>query len=392
MPRLSWKAGRVLKKMINRNFQISLLACLIILFGVVKLPVVFAQDIPGLQPLITDAMGNVFKIAAPVDHMICSGPGCLRLITYLEAEDKVIAVDDMEKRETATDPRPYAMANPQFEDLPLFGEFRGNDNLELIAALEPLPQVIFKTFTTMGTNPAELQQKTGIPVISLAYGDLANFRKDLYQSLRIMGTVLGKSDRAEAVINFFDTTIADLKNRTASVLQAEKTTCYVGGIAFKGPHGFQSTEPTYPPFMFIQAKNVAYQPDKSYGALSHATIAKEKIIQWDPEVLFLDLSSIAFASEFNALIELKKDPAYGCLQAVRSGNVYGVMPYNWYAQNFGATLADAYYTGKILYPDRFSDICVKKKADEIFTFLVGAPVFEQIDRAFDGLVFDKVLE
>ena len=382
----------MLKKIINRNFQISLLSCLIIFFGVVQVPVVFAQDIPDRQNLITDAMGNVFNIATPVDHVICSGPGCLRLITYLEAEDKVIAVDDMEKRETVIDPRPYALTNPAYKALPLFGEFRGNDNLELIAALEPQPMVIFKTFTTMGTNPAELQQKTGIPVIALAYGDLANFQKDLYQSLRVMGAVLGKSDRAEAVINFFDTTIADLKNRTTSVCQAQKTSCYVGGIAFKGPHGFQSTEPTYPPFMFIQANNVAYQPNKTYGALSHATIAKEKIIAWDPEILFLDLSSIASAPDFNALIELKKEPAYDCLQAVRSGKVYGMMPYNWYAQNFGATLANAYYAGKILYPDRFSDISVEKKADEIFTFLVGAPVFEKINRAFDGLVFDGLFD
>ena len=337
-------------------------------------------------------MGNVFNIATPVDHIICSGPGCLRLITYLGAEDQVIAVDDMEKRDTEIDPRPYALTNPGFKVLPLFGEFRGNDNLELIAALEPQPMVIFKTFTTMGTNPAELQQKTGIPVIALAYGDLTNYRNDLYQSLRTMGGVLGKSDRAEVVIDFFESTIADLKHRTASVFQTQKTTCYVGGIAFKGPHGFQSTEPTYPPFMFIQANNVAYQKNKIYGALSHATIAKEKIIAWDPQIIFLDLSSIAFASEFNALIELRNDPAYGCLQAVRSGKVYGMMPYNWYAQNFGATLADAYYAGKILYPDRFSDICVEKKADEIFTFLVDAPVFEKIDRAFDGLVFDGLFD
>ncbi|MDA3895719.1 MAG: iron ABC transporter substrate-binding protein [Desulfobacteraceae bacterium] len=382
----------MLKRFVSRNFRISLLSCLIIFFGFMQIPVIFAQDTPEQKHPITDAMGNVFKVAAPVDHMICSGPGCLRLTTYLEAQDKVIAVDDMEKRETATDPRPYAMANPEFKALPLFGEFRGNDNLELIAALNPQPMVIFKTFTTMGLNPAELQQKTGIPVIALAYGDLSNYRNDLYQSLRTMGTVLGKSGRAEAVINFFESTIADLKRRVASVCQAQKATCYVGGIAFKGPHGFQSTEPTYPPFMFVQAKNVAYQPGKAYGALSHATIAKEKIIDWDPQVIFLDLSSIAFASEFNALIELKNDPAYGCLQAVRSGKVYGVMPYNWYAQNFGASLANAYYTGKILYPDQFSDICAEKKADEIFTFLVGAPVFEQIDRTFDGMVFDKVLE
>ena len=153
----------MIKRFTHRNFLIFAFTCLIITGNAAHPPVVAAQTEHERQVTITDVMGNVFKNPVSVDHIICSGPGCLRLITYLEAGDKIIAVDDMEKRETATDPRLYAMANPQFKQLPLFGEFRGNDNLELIAALEPQPMIIFKTFTTMGTHPAELQQKNRNP-------------------------------------------------------------------------------------------------------------------------------------------------------------------------------------------------------------------------------------
>lgn len=343
------------------------------------------------QMTVTDALGRNVVVPESPEHVICSGAGCLRLLTYLQAEDRAVAVDDMEKREVPVDPRPYAMANPQFKDLPLFGEFRGQDNPELIATLEPAPQVIFKTFAGMGTDPSELQQKIGIPVVALVYGDLGDYKEDLYQSLRIMGKVLGKTERAEAVIDYFNEAIQNLKDRTASVAAADKTSCYVGGIAFKGPHGFQSTEPTYPPFMYTRAKNVAHNPEKSYGTLSHASVAKEKIIAWNPEVLFLDLSSVASAPGFSALEELKAEPAYQYLDAVKTGRVYGVMPYNWYAQNFGATLADAFYVGKILYPERFADIDPAVQADEIFQFLVGAPVFNQLDTAFGDMVFDEVL-
>jgi len=43
------------------------------------------------------------------------------------------------------------------------------------------------------------------------------------------------------------------------------------------------------------------------------------------------------------LFELKTDPAYQSLTAVQNGNVFGVLPYNWYTQNFGSILANAYF-------------------------------------------------
>jgi|GEM_PF-4609586 len=96
-------------------------------------------------------------------HVICSGPGCLRYLTYLQSQDRIVAVDDMEKKRERFRERPYALANPQFKEYPLFGEFRGHDNPELIAMLEPQPEVIFKAHGKMGHDPDELQDKTGIP-------------------------------------------------------------------------------------------------------------------------------------------------------------------------------------------------------------------------------------
>ena len=36
------------------------------------------------------------------------------------------------------------------------------------------------------------------PVVTLIYGDLGDYKDDLYQSLHIMGKVLGKTERAES--------------------------------------------------------------------------------------------------------------------------------------------------------------------------------------------------
>ncbi|WP_406661974.1 iron ABC transporter substrate-binding protein [Methanolobus sp. ZRKC3] len=344
--------------------------------------------------IVTDALGRAVEVPGSPENVICSGPGCLRLLTYLEGQDKIVAVDSIEVRDSPYEARPYAIANPQFStDYPVFGEFRGNDDPEKILSLEPQPDVIFKTYPTRGYDAVELQEKTGIPVVALEYGDLVNNRESMYQSLSIMGEVMGKEERAEEVVSFFDATISDLNERTSDIAEEDKTTCYIGGIARSGPHGLQSTEPTYPPFLFTNARNVAYDSMN----LSTAEVAREKLIEWNPDVIFVDLSTLQSGDENSALFQLQNEDIYQQLDAVSSGNVYGVLPYNWYTQNFGSILADSYYAGKLLYPDRFEDVDVEDKTIEIYTFLVcqgdegkGSDVYEHMVNAFDSPAFTKL--
>ncbi len=377
--------------------KVALMGCLILLgavFGYAggsgESEAAGHQTQPANLVTVTDALGRRFTVPGSPAHVICSGAGCLRLLIYLRSQERAVAVDDMEGSRPAFDARPYALANPQFADLPVFGEFRGHDNPELIVALDPQPQVIFKTYSSMGTDPLELEKKTGIPVLSLNYGDLFTYKEDFYASLRTMAGVMDRKQRAEEVISFFENAIADLNKRTSGIPAGEKISCYVGGIASRGPHGFQSTEPTYPPFMFVNADNVAYAPGKSPKELEHADVAKEQIVAWNPDVLFVDVSTIQSDPQASALYELQNDPAYTGLTAVKKGEVYGVLPYNSYTGNYGSIIADAYFVGKILYPDRFEDIEPAAKADEIYKFLVGKAVFRQLNEVFQGLVFERI--
>ncbi len=330
---------------------------------------------------IQDGMGRTVDVPEKIERLICSGSGCLRLATYLQLWDRVVAVDSIERKTDRFDARPYALARPAYRDLPLFGEFRGNDSPELILSLDPSPQVIFKVGCTVKEADA-LQDKTGIPVVALDYGNLADGRDRLFQAIRIMGQVAGNKARAEEVVGFFESSIDDLRSRTSD--GSSKPSAYVGGIAFRGPHGLLSTEPTYPPFAFSGVVNVAAQG--SGAEAKHAVVSKEALLQWNPEILFIDLSTIT-APGGGALKELSDDPLWKGLSSVESGKIYGVLPYNWYSQNFGNILSDAYFVGALLFPDRFVDVDPRAKADEIYSFLVGEPVFDKLNRAFDGKVF-----
>ena len=339
---------------------------------------------------ITDGFGRNVVVPENTEKVVCSGAGCLRYLVYLQAQNYVVGVDSLEKQKNEVEGRPYALANQQLKNYPLIGEFRGKDDPEKIIAINP--QVVLKTGTTgqpAATNAAEadtLQSKTNIPVISFPYGSLKNEKQkaEMYSSLRIMGKVVGKQERAEEVISYIDATMQDLEKRTADIPKSERKTVYVGGVSSAGAHGIISTEPAYPPFLWVNANNVA----AGMGA-DHADIAKEALVDWDPEYLFIDIGTLQLGNE-GAIGELKNDASLKGLSAVKNGKVYGVIPYNFYSTNYESVLANAYYVGKVLYPDRFKDIDPKTKADEIYTFFLGKSVFSDLNKQYNNLGFKQI--
>jgi iron complex transport system substrate-binding protein len=53
--------------------------------------------------------------------------------------------------------------------------------------------------------------------------------------------------------------------------------------------------------------------------------------------------------------------------------------------NIDTAVVDAFAAGKILYPQSYSDLDPKKKADEVYTFLLGKPVYLHLEKEFGEL-------
>ena len=227
---------------------------------------------------LTDGFGRAVTAPASPESVVCSGSGCLRYLVYLQGQDLVTGVDDIEKRESAVEGRPYALVHgAKFKTLPLIGEFRGKDDPEKIISVSP--DVIFKTgltgtsYGTSADDADKLQAKTGIPVVAFPYGSLRSDseKAEMYTGLRVMGEVIGKQDRAEEVIAYIEDTMADLERRTGDIPASEQKEVYVGGVSQAGAHGIISTEPAYPPFLWVHAKNVA-----TGLGIDHADVEKRR--------------------------------------------------------------------------------------------------------------------
>jgi iron complex transport system substrate-binding protein len=312
--------------------------------------------------------GRTVTVPNDVSRIVGLNYGALRLITYLEASDLVCGVEQIEN---PLDGRPYAMAHPEYLNLPVIGPQFGGDP-ELIAAQNP--DVVFITDTAT-SNLDSLQSQLGIPVVGIVYGglDTPDSVQTFYDSLTLMGQVLHKEDRATAVINYVSGLMSDLQTRTSNIPDSQKPTVYIGGLSSRGLHGFTSTSAFYSPFTMTNSKNVI-TPDMAQNSTQVVNIDMEALPGLNPDVLFVDHNGLSLCQQdVNDHADV-----YEQLDAIKNNCVYGLMGYNWYALNFDVALSDAYYVGTVLYPDQFADINPPQKADEIYTFLCGAPLYDQM--------------
>jgi len=324
---------------------------------------------------VTDMLGRKVKVPERVERVVAIGPGALRLVVYLNASDMVVGVEDAETNWPEMG-RPYRMAHPEFAELPIIGKGGPNPtpNAEAIVAVKP--DIIFACYID-AMQADTLQQQTGVPVVVLSYGERGSFRaEEIYSSLRLAGKILGREDRAEEIINFIENAYKDLTGRVEGVPDEEKPSVYVGALGFKGGHGIESTRCNFPPFMAVRAKNVACEANVS-GAFF---IDKEKLLEWDPDIIFLDENNLHLV-----LNDYEKNPEiYQSLKAFKNGKIYGILPFNYYTTNIETAIADSYFIGKVLYPERFADVNPAKKADEIFEFFVGKKLYEQMAAHYGG--------
>lgn len=324
--------------------------------------------------VVSDVYGRQIELPEKVQSVAAIG-GAARILTYGGCADKLVGVTDMDKSNMST--MPYSVVNGEhFATLPSVGSGGSNDTCYIEKLVTLAPDVIFGL--TDEETLKTVAEKTGIPTIGIYPTGM--FDESFYSALRLIGEVLGTEEHCAEVIGYIKGCQADLDQRTEGIPDAEKPTVYTGAVSFRGAHGIEGTYGKYPPFTAIHAKNVVDETGK-IGAL---LIDREKIMVWDPDIIFLNPTNMYLVNEDYA----KNRTFYEGLTAVQNGRLYSQISYNYNWTNMEIAIADAYYAGKVIYPERFSDVDPIEKADEIFTVMLGQPFYEQLAR--DGSKFEKM--
>ncbi|MBN1836404.1 MAG: iron ABC transporter substrate-binding protein [Spirochaetales bacterium] len=325
---------------------------------------------------ITDLAGRSVELEGTAAKVCAIGPGALRLVCYVGAAEKVVGIENMEKQWSGG--RPYILAYPQLLDLPVIGQGGPDSTPDPEALLTAAPDLIFAAYLVDAAKANELQEKTGIPVVVLSYGQLGTFDRQLLDSILLVGELTGNAGRAEEVVAFIKECEEDLDTRTAGIPDDRKPTVYAGGLGMRGTHGIESTQASFPPFTAINARNVVDET----GQKASVMIDKEQLLQWNPDIIFIDESGWQMVRE-----DYAANPGlYTSLEAVQSGKLYGYLPYNYYTTNVDTALADAYFMGTVIYPEAFQDVDAVGKAREIYRFLLGTDVYDRMAADFGGFI------
>lgn len=315
--------------------------------------------------ILVDGSGREVEIPDTVESIVCVGVGALRYSCYAGAAELVVGVEDYETKAGMS--RLYNYVNfDLFRDLPVIGT-NGEPFPEEIINVGP--QIIVMS-AYASADPDELSAKTGIPVVVVPGSDTALDDK-AYETIRILGELYSKEDRAKELTEYLKGVQADLKQRTVDV--GEKPTVYVGGVSFKGQHGFEGTEAHYGPFELIGANNLANTTAQT-GAFN---MDLEQVLQWDPDIIFLDFNGMDLINEDYA----RNPDYYNALTAVREGKVYSQISFRSSASNLETALADAYYAGWVMFPEAFSDVDIESKTGEIFEMLLGSDPYGDLKEA-----------
>ena len=316
---------------------------------------------------VTDALGRQVTVPETVESIVCVGVGALRYSCYMGAADLVVGVEDYEVKAGMT--RLYQYVNfDKFKDLPVIGT-NGEPYTEEIIQLAPQVIVMSKSASV---EADDLQKKTGTPVVVVPGSD-GTLDENAFETIRILGELYGKQTRAQELKEYLEGIQADLVNRTKDIPEGEKPAVYVGGVSFKGHHGFEGTEAGYGPFALIGAKNLA----DTTGQTGAFNIDLEQVLSWDPDILFVDFNGLNLINEDYA----KNPDYYNALTAVQEGKVYAQISFRSSASNLETALADAYYAACVIYPEQFKDIDPVEKAGEIFQKLLGTNPYADLKEA-----------
>jgi iron complex transport system substrate-binding protein len=317
---------------------------------------------------IKDVLGRKVTVPDRVTRLIALGSS-MTFVTHMRAQNLAVAVEDIDKR--ANFPKPYIYANMELvKNLPVVAKGGPAQSYNVEAIISHKPDVVFIN-TEDKTIPDMLQRKLRIPVVAVGYGGRSFDLKAYMDSITLTGEVLGRQKRAAEVNAYINNIVSRL-----SIEPSQRVSAYVGGIAYKGFQGIDSTSGNFLPFNIAKVDNLG----KKAGKNSQIFVNKEFVLSLSPQVIFLDGEGLTILQK-----QFRDDPLlFEKLPAFKNGKVFLLLPNTAYYVNPEVMLANAFMVAKAAYPERYASLNPAAEADKIFEMLNGAALYGQFEKDTGG--------
>lgn len=335
---------------------------------------------PSNPEEIVDANGRKITLTpGSFKRIVCIGAGALRMYSYVGETSLLCGVEDIDNLSAEGRPamfdgvaRPYFIVNSAaYDGLPSCG--KGGPQAQAAEAEKILscrPDLVISEYEDVEKADA-LQQQLGIPVVTLKYGSKGVFDERAWNSIRLIGKVIGQSAKAETLVSYIENAKTDIENRTAPISTRKQT--YICGLGQWGTTNHLWTAKNYEPFKVAGIVNVC-----------DTVLANDGIQQIESEVFAsispnIDVMIMDSAAVKNIKPLYKENPTmFDSVKAWQTGEVYLQMAYNAYYTNLELALANTYFGAKAVFPEAFADIDMKAKTNEITQAFLGKGIADEI--------------
>ena len=270
--------------------------------------------------------------------------------------------------------RPYMIAyGDVFSTLPSCGV--GGPQAQAAEAEKILscdPDIVISEYEDVEKEDA-LQDQLGVPVITLKSGSGGVFDDNFFSTMRMLGVIFQREEKAEALIGFIESERAEISRRTADIPEDAKPAVYICGLGNWGTTNHLMTAQNYISFSVANVKNVV----TGLEAPGIQAIEEEKFVALgeDMDIIIMDAAAVKNIKPLYA-----ENPAmFDTCKAWQNGEVYLEMAYNAYYTNYEIALINTWFIAKTVYPEQFADIDMTAKCNEVTQAFYGMDMAEQIN-------------
>lgn len=306
---------------------------------------------------VVDALGRTVTFAEPPQRIVIAGKANFMLndAVYLfpQAQERIVALT-----RASQDLGFLGVIEPQAEEKVRFAV---DSSAEELAAAQP-DLVLLKSFMSdqVGASLEELD----IPVVYLDLETPEQYIRDI----GILGTIFDDPERAEEIIDFYQTRLDEIESSLTGVDDDAKPDVLVlqydnrsEEIAFK-----------VPPPTWIQTWMATFaggNPVWEMEGGGWTIVNLEQIAAWDPDEIYV----IAYFANVDEVVEqLTQDPLWEPLSAVQNGRVFA-FPKDYYSWDQPDTrwILGVTWLAKTLHPEALPEVEVMETMRTFYSELYG---------------------
>ena len=330
---------------------------------------------------VTDMIGREVTVTpGSYQKVVCIGAGALRMYSYIADVNLLCGVEDIDNTTLEERPkmfdavaRPYVLAyGDVFSTLPSCGV--GGPMAQTAEAekiLSCAPDIVISEYEDVEKEDA-LQEQLGVPVITLKAGPKGVFDDAFAGSMKLLGTIFGEEEKADALVSFVERETAEIKARTSNIADADKPGVYICGLGNWGTTNHLMTAQNYISFNIAGVKNVV----SGMATDGIQPIEEEAFVALgdDMDIIIMDAAAVK-----NIAPLYQEDPTmFDTCKAWTNGEVYLEMAYNAYYTNYEIALINTWFVAKTVYPELFADIDLTAKTNEVTKAFLGQELAEEI--------------